>query len=891
MIRKTYLFSLFFAFVSIALQAQTINPSQSDKITTDNKSQNKANPGDRIRYQVTISETGAATDATGVQLNAVPDANTTFVAGSFRSSPLAFPDAYTCTGNVPISVPAVSGLLANDFDDNIAGLSCTAETVASVNGGSATISADGSFTYTPPAGFTGTDTFNYTLEDGNPVGAPIPATDGGTATITVSNMIWFLDNATAAATNDGRLNTPFKTLASFETVNGGAAATNPKAGQVIFLHTGNGDYTGGITLENNQRLFGQGTTGTNLANVLPFTAAPNSAALPTIGGTNPVLRNTGGTAVTLASGNDLRGFDIGKSASFQSGGGIAGAAAGDLKIDALSAFVNGGNAHKGVDINGCVMIDMQMVQLNLMSCSPIALDLGNIGGGTWDVSGATSISNASGKGVEITNSGGTTFTFSDLDIDNSSSNGIGIFASTAGTLNTTSGTFNTGSGTAVDIDNTALGMTLTSVSSSGGSTPGIDLNTTTGSFTVTGDGVNAAKGGNGSGGTISGKSSSGILLSNVTNISLQRMNIINNSTHGLDVNTINGFTLANVTVEDNGNAVAEQGVRIRELTGAFSVTDGEFNRNAEDQIEIVNTGGTMTSFNVAGNDFSHAFGAGAPANNGINMRLSSNSLLNSGLVQGNTFMNLFATGIQVDAEGSADIGVGSGNKFVINNNNFTNNNIAINLTNNHTADFDFDITNNLDINGHAGNVINIFSAPSSTGGTFRGTLSGNTIGTGGGDSGSTLGSGIRVLIEGDKDAAMLINGNTIREIKFGRGIECTARNAPTGVGELDVTITNNVARANTSTGLAGILVLADNVSAASTLRADISGNTAVGGPFFFGFGGDFTLNETAGSTLQLVGTAANCETQIGNTNTALTPAINNSPASSCAIIVGPINVP
>ncbi|MFM9948320.1 MAG: hypothetical protein ACKV1O_10315, partial [Saprospiraceae bacterium] len=81
--------------------AQTIpTPTQTDEIIIDNGTSGKADPNDRIRYKVTIQNTGGST-ATGTTLNAVPDAKTTFTAGSFRSSPLGFDDGpYTCIGNV-----------------------------------------------------------------------------------------------------------------------------------------------------------------------------------------------------------------------------------------------------------------------------------------------------------------------------------------------------------------------------------------------------------------------------------------------------------------------------------------------------------------------------------------------------------------------------------------------------------------------------------------------------------------------------------------------------------------------------------------------------------------------------------------------------------------------
>ena len=61
--------------------------------------------------------------------------------------PTANPDFYEATGNVGIGKGAGAGLLSNDSDPDLPPqtLTATAETVASANGGSATIAADGSF--------------------------------------------------------------------------------------------------------------------------------------------------------------------------------------------------------------------------------------------------------------------------------------------------------------------------------------------------------------------------------------------------------------------------------------------------------------------------------------------------------------------------------------------------------------------------------------------------------------------------------------------------------------------------------------------------------------------------------------------------------------------------
>jgi hypothetical protein len=88
------------------------------------------------------------------------------VAGSVQSNvatvtitvtaPVAANDSYSATENQPLSVGAANGLLANDTG---AGLS--AVLVSGPAHGTLALNSDGSFTYTPLAGFVGTDSFTY----------------------------------------------------------------------------------------------------------------------------------------------------------------------------------------------------------------------------------------------------------------------------------------------------------------------------------------------------------------------------------------------------------------------------------------------------------------------------------------------------------------------------------------------------------------------------------------------------------------------------------------------------------------------------------------------------------------------------------------------------------
>jgi hypothetical protein len=90
----------------------------------------------------------------------------TLVNGSIHITPIAFddPTGYNAIGNVVLTIAAGSGVLVNDIDPNASTpLSNTGLTAISVDNtgtnGTAALNTDGSFTFTPATGFSGTTTF------------------------------------------------------------------------------------------------------------------------------------------------------------------------------------------------------------------------------------------------------------------------------------------------------------------------------------------------------------------------------------------------------------------------------------------------------------------------------------------------------------------------------------------------------------------------------------------------------------------------------------------------------------------------------------------------------------------------------------------------------------
>lgn len=86
-------------------------------------------------------------------------------AGLLNHPPVAAADAYTVAAGTILSVPAASGVLANDSDPD--GDPLTAEKVADPTYGVVYLSPDGAVIYVPASGFSGTDTFTYRASDGS----------------------------------------------------------------------------------------------------------------------------------------------------------------------------------------------------------------------------------------------------------------------------------------------------------------------------------------------------------------------------------------------------------------------------------------------------------------------------------------------------------------------------------------------------------------------------------------------------------------------------------------------------------------------------------------------------------------------------------------------------
>ena len=125
------------------------------------------------------------------------DSNPATVTIDVNGAPVAADDpGFVTDENVPLTVGAAEGVLANDSDPD--GDSLSAILVDPPGQGFVTLNTDGSFTYEPGNNFSGTDSFTYRASDGS------AQSNIATATITVTNVSDTVSIVSVQYTNNGR---------------------------------------------------------------------------------------------------------------------------------------------------------------------------------------------------------------------------------------------------------------------------------------------------------------------------------------------------------------------------------------------------------------------------------------------------------------------------------------------------------------------------------------------------------------------------------------------------------------------------------------------------------------------------------------------------------------
>jgi hypothetical protein len=492
-----------------AIAASDITATKSDTVLNDTLADGKAQAGDTIKYDITITNNSATDNALNVTLNDLIDPNTTLVGNSIHAQPQARNDAYTTVGNtlLEVGVPAgaapavrVAGSVF-DNDGNPTDPSTFVSATQPANG-TVTFNSDGTFTYLPNAGFTGpTDTFTYTIRNS----ADNTLTDTANVTITISNRVWYVNNA-APAGGDGRSTSPFQTLAPVNN----AASDADAAGDYIYLFTGNAAYTTGLVLENNQQLVGNG-----VALVITLNSTPTTLS---DAGTRPTLSNGTGNALTLANNTGTRGLNL-TSASNAAifGSGISGTNnVSDANISTTGSGIGvsltnqagtfnfsggGGSSIAGNSSGTAVLIsggngNITFFGVPVSQNGGRAVDIQTRTGGTVSFENGSTVTQTAGTTDAVVlrnNTGGSVINFLN-NVNLTTTSGRGLFTdNSAGNftlnMNAAANNISATGGAAIEVDDIAADLDFVTLSSTNsvaaGGSSGVRINNITGSVTVT----------------------------------------------------------------------------------------------------------------------------------------------------------------------------------------------------------------------------------------------------------------------------------------------------------------------------------------------------------------------------------------------------------------------
>lgn len=746
-------------------------------------------------------------------------------------------------------------------------------------------------------------------------------------TLTVSNV----DLSGAG----GALNLNTGTLAA---IIGSIAATSGPHG--IDLNT----VTGTLTVSGPTAISGIGTNGFGIRVQASGTLTTNLNGNTTITAPNGLMANTGGTlnfsgtansiSATAGPAVNLTSTSLGTGATFSSVS-SAGSATTGVNLDTVTGnfIANGGSIATAAGIDFDVNAGSSTITYagSITNIASRSVEITSRTGGTVTLSGNINdtgtgilVQNNNVSGAPIINFSGATktintganvavrldnndlatinFTGGGLDIDTSGANGFNAINGAAGiTVQGAGNSITTATGIALVVTDSTIGasgLTFQSISANGGAA-GIVLGATGSSGGLTVSGTGSA----GSGGTIQNSTSAGVLLTNTRNINLSRIIVQTSGDDGIFGTSVTSFTLADSSIINNGNSTSDEGIYLLDPAGAITLTNVVATGNAHNNLWIYDNNNTdgNTTLAISGGSFSST--GNANGNHGALVEVAGTGVMGVSTISNVTFNNNKVIGLQVITGGTGSI-----NDLTVTNSTFqdtgTGNSqeISMDFAKAQSSSMTVKVLNNT-ILGHNSHGMNFFTgAEAGVTGVFNARVVGNIIGTSAtAGSGSRIGNCIRVNINGDTDATVLLDGNTLRECPVGRGIEIIGRN---GLGGLDVTVTNNnVNHVNlgflpgtSDFPLAAILVQSNCIGVCNRVRSDVRLNTVPAGTAFDLLPTHISLVETSGapspagtSTLELVDTApasASCTAQLTSTNTG-----SASANAGCGLIPGPISTP
>ncbi len=318
----------------------TVDTSVPGQITVTLTGSAAATAYETALHAVTFSN-GSDTPDTTARNVTVQVQNGSYVSGTAISTIAVVPvndapNAVDDTVSTPVSTPITATVATNDSDPE--GDTLTFVLATGPSHGTVTVATNGGYTYTPTAGWTGTDTFTYTASDGN------GGSDTATVTVTVQGPpVAVDDNGTTAAGT---------------TLNASVAGndTDPN-GDTLTFTLGTGPTNGSVTLNPNGTYSYTPTAGWSGVDTFTYSVSDGNGGSDTatvtitVSNAAPVAGDdTFSTAASTAITNTVAGNDSdpnGDTLTYALG---AGPAHGTLTFSANGGFTYTPNAGwSGVD--------------------------------------------------------------------------------------------------------------------------------------------------------------------------------------------------------------------------------------------------------------------------------------------------------------------------------------------------------------------------------------------------------------------------------------------------------------------------------------------------------------------------------------------------------------
>jgi hypothetical protein len=805
-----------------------------------------------------------------------PD-NDAIVIITVGTPPSATNDAYNVVGNIRINPTGTQNLLNNDGGG---GLSVTAVNgsaanvgamFTTANGSNITVYANGDFVYNPGPGFDGPESFTYTVDNG--FGAPQTAT----VNITISGMVWFIANGGAAG--DGRLTAPFNSIGAFQALNNGTG-NNPNNNDNIFIYESATSYVGSVALalRTGQRLIGQDAT-TALSAITGLTPAAYSDPFPvmdaTAGQTTTLTTTVAATnAITLGSGNTIRGLTVGNT----TGAKIFGNAFGTVTIGdntspdvtlngtgqalnlttgtfaATTGFVSVVSTNSGSQgitlaaVTGTASFGSTTISGSTTQGILVGTTTANINFGNTSVTGGT-------DGVSLQNNSAGTRTFGTLNITSTGANTSFLHAVGGGATVAGVTTISNGAGAGIDIQNsaTAVSFGATTITKSGAGTA-VNINGTNGNVTFAGVTLGT----------------SGTRLTDAAVVITGGTGTYNFGTTSIFTNGVTAFSATNAdgTINTTSGTIDATGGSAIVISGPAGLTTlgmtlTTVNSNGgTNNVSFVNCGGTATlnggtltgtaagaTFNVNGGTVGITYNGGiTQAANAVMVNIIGGHSTGAITFQTGTLSATNGTGLQFD---NAD-GVYNFNGTTT----LNGGNAGIDILNGSTGTFSFSA--NTSITNPSGTAFNLTGATASNANvTYSGNISTNTV--------------LAVNIDNhDAGTITFQTGNITGTVQGISVMNCAAGTVNFNNPTISLTTGGNTA-VNLATNTSSAINFA---SAAGGNGLDISTSTGTG------------FNATGGGTITVTGTG-NTITK-SSTGTAIN--INSTNAGAGGINFASVNV-